>query len=953
MVKNISIIFTVCLLLSGLFNLRAQSIPSTKSSVGWAPFNGAVFAVSDKNGFSSVSQPGTFPWHSAPLAAAPSSNSTFLTLQGTNNQEMISTTITGLTTGYNYIIKYSIIASLYYYNGGANTSVWPLNTTCKVQSGAGVVSNSVDFSPGINTNKWLTRTIAFKANSNSATFQFLVQSQNNQKGVVSIDMTNQPISFDCNIQGLSTPLNTNVMIKKCEQSTVDLNNAYSGAALPPGVLLLWFKGNTHTGIPVNNVVSEIGNYYAFLYDPQYYCWNTDISTAQVFVSKPQIVFNSHIGNITCSAGTFDLNSLLSNSPGSLPPDASIVWFNNPTHSGTKYQAPGAVGAGTYYPFIYYGSQANCYNTDNSTDKVVVNPVEPVVLGYNLDQVLCPTSKGKLPSAAASGVPAGCELRYYTHPGVYGTPFTDWQNAPIGDYYATSYDPVKQCHNTGYSETKFSVKLVPQVAILEQSVTNVCPSTQVNLGNDVHTGLPSGAIVKWFYDDARQSPVYEQVGAGVYYAFYYDPTGQCYNTDKSTSKITVTSTTCTSCVAGTAQVILSGETNFQQNCPSSTVNLTNTFSGAAPAGTSLVWFTDALHSGSVVPSPTAVTAGVYYAFFYDAVNNCYNTDLSDAKVNVIEPLPVGLSATTSSLCPPTTINLNTLFQGSQPVGSVIRWFDNATHSGVQVADASTAGLGTYYAFFYFVAENCYNTDNSTSKVVVSSNCASTVQLGVKAALQGSMAVSGATMRNDLQNYFGEFIGLLPAADPYNGGVTYPNIGNLGGVAGAIVDWVKVEIRSAANPGTILETKSLLLKTDGNIVDVTGNVPSFTPQLGNVHVVIKHRNHVAIMSNPIAFGAGNVNYNFTTSLAQASNPFGDPVQMAFKNGIWCMWAGDINIAQDFSVDGVDGTIFVPAFKQGIFDAYIRSDINLDGVVDGVDGTLFNNNFKSGFYSTIINY
>jgi hypothetical protein len=196
--------------------------------------------------------------------------------------------------------------------------------------------------------------------------------------------------------------------------------------------------------------------------------------------------------------------------------------------------------------------------------------------------------------------------------------------------------------------------------------------------------------------------------------------------------------------------------------------------------------------------------------------------------------------------------------------------------------------------------------------------------------------------------------LPTTDVYGSGAFYAGINNVLGIGGTVMDWIKVEIRSASTPATVLQSKSLLLKTNGSVVDVNGAVPVFASQSQPVKIVIKHRNHIAIMSKTLAlFNSGTINYDFTTSLTQASNEFDDPAQMVQKNGIWCMWSGDVNIVQDYAIDGTDGTFFNTQFRADVADAYDRADLNMDGVVDGVDGTLFSNNFYSNLFSTIINY
>lgn len=228
-----------------------------------------------------------------------------------------------------------------------------------------------------------------------------------------------------------------------------------------------------------------------------------------------------------------------------------------------------------------------------------------------------------------------------------------------------------------------------------------------------------------------------------------------------------------------------------------------------------------------------------------------------------------------------------------------------------------------------------------------------KLNLTAYLNGAMPSMGTTMTSDLQNYFGGNMGLLPTTSPYGAPTSsYGSINNPGGVAGAVVDWVKVEVRSTSNPSTILETRSLLLKNNGSIVDPNGNVPYFKESTTPVQVVVQHRNHLGIMSNSIASFTGTTgSYDYSSGLAQAYNAGGDPAQMVLKNGKWTMIGGDVNM--DLSCDGLDLSATKLAVANGIFDVYVSTDINMDGSVDGIDLTIAKVSVAAGYYSTLINF
>lgn len=230
--------------------------------------------------------------------------------------------------------------------------------------------------------------------------------------------------------------------------------------------------------------------------------------------------------------------------------------------------------------------------------------------------------------------------------------------------------------------------------------------------------------------------------------------------------------------------------------------------------------------------------------------------------------------------------------------------------------------------------------------------SLVQLDVKVLLRGAYRPGQANMASDLQTYFSANSGLLPATDPYGGNAVYNNIGNPAGVAGSLVDWVRIEIRDAADPAVKLQSKSLLLKTNGSVVDIDGTLPEFVGQGSPVRIAVFQRNHIAILGNPIAsFNAGTTTYDFTTALNKASQLPGDIAQMGIINGKWYMWAGDVN--NDLAVDATDMTIATNDLLDGVYDQYLFTDVNLDGGADASDASIMNDALVNGYYSTLINY
>ena len=173
-----------------------------------------------------------------------------------------------------------------------------------------------------------------------------------------------------------------------------------------------------------------------------------------------------------------------------------------------------------------------------------------------------------------------------------------------------------------------------------------------------------------------------------------------------------------CQAGSTAPPLSA-TSVSNVCPAATANLTTLHTGTVPSGASMVWFTNSAHTGAAYATPSAATAGTYYAFYYDAVNDCYSPASAAVTVS-INPCSISLS----NVCPSTTVDLTTHVSGTPPAGTSVVWFTNSTHTGAAYATPTAATAGTYYAFYYDAVNNCYS-PSSISVVVTTTPCCSAV------------------------------------------------------------------------------------------------------------------------------------------------------------------------------------------------------------------------------------
>jgi hypothetical protein len=191
------------------------------------------------------------------------------------------------------------------------------------------------------------------------------------------------------------------------------------------------------------------------------------------------------------------------------------------------------------------------------------------------------------------------------------------------------------------------------------------------------------------------------------------------------------------------------------------------------------------------------------------------------------------------------------------------------------------------------------------------------------------------------------GLIPLSEPYGdlgfqhvrGGSEsiYPSVLLQQG-AGEIVDWVMVELRDANDSTVVVATRSGLLRADGWIADTDGSSPLrfFGTPMGVYYVVIRHRNHLGIMSEaPIYLGSAPFPIDFA---GPNQDTYGMDAQKV-QDGRRMLWSGDVNHdgVIKYTGGGNNANDRDPILSQigGVVPTneafgYKAEDLNLDGVV-----------------------
>jgi hypothetical protein len=247
-----------------------------------------------------------------------------------------------------------------------------------------------------------------------------------------------------------------------------------------------------------------------------------------------------------------------------------------------------------------------------------------------------------------------------------------------------------------------------------------------------------------------------------------------------------------------------------------------------------------------------------------------------------------------------------------------------------------------------------------------NCA--VKLDMKLFLQGPMnaVTSYSVMTNNIQvpkySYLKDL--KLPVQNPYisltdDPQGEYTQINNPAGPAGAVVDWIEVEIWTHVDVVTrkydLVTRRALLLKPDGSVVDTLGQMPQFEAYPDSVQIVVKHRNHLDVIGNyKVSFKKGTAQYDFTDGVDKVykySSSAYAPMA-THKTGVTCLWAGDIE--HDGSIEIGDLNILEMKSKEQQTEnykyLYIGSDLNMDGIVDALDLSLIISNINRSLYSAV---
>jgi len=225
------------------------------------------------------------------------------------------------------------------------------------------------------------------------------------------------------------------------------------------------------------------------------------------------------------------------------------------------------------------------------------------------------------------------------------------------------------------------------------------------------------------------------------------------------------------------------------------------------------------------------------------------------------------------------------------------------------------------------------DRSGNAISTESNCFQ-YSFNVLHKLSLKLFLQGPYKNGKMKTYLSQ-LNLIPRMQPYsNSPWNYNGSEYIDTVPGNVVDWVLIELRTAREDSSIKYRTTALLKNNGNLQDPCGNEYLTITNMpgGNYYVVVKHRNHIPVMSSiPVILSEDSVSaYDFSSSANQA---YGN-TEAELGENVFGIYSGDGNgngIINDFDYKDIwkneNGTM---GYKAGDFD--------LNGGVNIADKNLY---------------
>ncbi len=193
----------------------------------------------------------------------------------------------------------------------------------------------------------------------------------------------------------------------------------------------------------------------------------------------------------------------------------------------------------------------------------------------------------------------------------------------------------------------------------------------------------------------------------------------------------------------------------------------------------------------------------------------------------------------------------------------------------------------------------------------------VLVKAKVFLEGSYQAGGSMSTTLRENNY------IPTTSPYSDSRSVES------VPAGVVDWVLIELRSTPD-GVAVSSRSFFLKSNGLIVETDGMtadlvMPNVTT--GNYYIVVRHRNHLAVISDEThsLSSSSATLYDFSTGM----DKYGGGNAALLETGVYGMYSGDTN-GSGIVTNSDKDSIISNLNSAG----YYNADANVSGIVTNSD-------------------
>ena len=568
--------------------------------------------------------------------------------------------------------------------------------------------------------------------------------------------------------------------------------------------------------------------------------------------------------------------------------------------------------------------------------VVVN-IPPTAPSVTSPVTLC---QGASASALTAFPAAGTTLRWYTVPtgGTANTVAPTPSTSTVGtvNYYVASYNTSTGCESTTRTTLAVTVTSCRVVFAFNDNLVTTVGTTGIGnvlTNDDINDGIAPLVVNTTLLTSPTNGSVSLQANGNYMYVpnagyvggdtFRYRvcDSGSPAACDDAEVKINVTGFPLVG--STTSPVALNDNFSITKGATLYGNVLTNDFptnvNGVLNASVLTAPSVGTLNlsaNGSFTYTPPAGFVGEV-TFVYQACDNRTSPLCMPATVQIIvkeqaivgSNLPPVATDDFMTAAPGVSKSINVLSNDTDPEGTIL----TATVTPIVAptkgtATITTAGLVTYTPnanatgsdYLMYSVCDAGNPQECTQATLYIQILPGEISLSAKVYLQGALLgvpATDALMRDDLR-----MKSLIPLQHPYSSlspltTITPPTsaVFNVTG-ANAIVDWVFVELRSNTNSSTIVDSRPAFIQRDGDIVDTDGISPVVfkTATPGNYYVVVKHRNHLGVMSGTsLSLTSVTTVIDFRSAATSLYVPVVTPInqpQVEVSQGR-AMWTGNV--------------------------------------------------------------